>query len=427
MAIDPRISLAVQGPNVGAAFQNALTNVQNIQRGQREAELQPLRNQLLQAQTQQAQTSADTARDQQRFASVAQGALEIQPSLVRSIETSNTAEVESLLTNRIASLQARQQAGENVDANDSIEALQILKTQGPQALLNSANDAISAGQRLGVISAPGEGVANIGFGAQQTFKDEKGNLFFGTQRRNPTTGAVESALSPVSGSGEPEGQLSLVSSLGQTAAEKQASTVATAAESEAGKLAAQLETKPTIKATEEAQTQAIKKSGQAFDRLEKIGVAISNIDEGIKLIDEGASTGVVVSKLPSVKKSSIELDNLQKRLGLDVIGNTTFGALSESELKFALDSALPKNLEPADLRNWLVRKKTAQEKLSTYVGEVATFLGTPGNTVADFIELQKVGRLEQEQPTQVDPQVAPTQSTQAQPANVGRFQIEVVQ
>ena len=427
MAIDPRISLAVKSPVTADIFNNALANVQSIQQGRRQQELQPLRNQLLQAQTQQAQVGADTARDQQRFASVAQGALEIRPSLVRSLETGSTAEVESLLTNRIASLQARQQAGERVDANDSIEALQILKTQGPQALLNSANDAISTGQRLGVINAPGKGVANIGFGAQQTFKDEKGNLFFGTQRRNPTTGAVESAISPVSGSDEPQGQLSLVSGLGQTAAEKQATTVATAVESETGKLAAQLETKPTIKATEEAQTQAIKKSGQAFDRLEKIGVAISNIDEGIKLIDEGASTGVIASKLPSVKKSSIELDNLQKRLGLDVIGNTTFGALSESELKFALDSALPKNLDPTDLRNWLVRKKAAQEKLSTYVGEVATFLGTPGNTVADFIELQKLRRLEQEQSSQAEPQATPVQQLQAQPANVGRFTIEVVQ
>jgi hypothetical protein len=139
----------------------------------------------------------------------------------------------------------------------------------------------------------------------------------------------------------------------------------------------------------EAAKQAIKLSEDAFTRLEPVRSSISNLNEGIRLLDEGANTGVIASKLPSVQQASIEMDNLQGRLGLDVIGNTTFGALSESELKFALETALPKRMEPAALRDWLVRKRDSQEKLSGYLEEAAIFLGKPGNTMPAFLEQKR--------------------------------------
>ena len=76
-------------------------------------------------------------------------------------------------------------------------------------------------------------------------------------------------------------------------------------------------------------------------------------------------------------------------MGLDVVGATTFGALSESELKFALDTALPTSLEPAELKDWLVRKKDSQSKLSNELRKAASFLGQPGNTIADYLDLQE--------------------------------------
>jgi hypothetical protein len=141
-------------------------------------------------------------------------------------------------------------------------------------------------------------------------------------------------------------------------------------------------------------------SKDAFERLEPINTAVANINEGIRLLDEGASTGPIMSKLPSIRSASVQLDNLQGRLGLDVIGQTTFGALSESELRFALDTALPKNLEPAELRDWLIEKRDAQQKLANYLGDVAVFLGTPGNTVADWVSAQRELRASQPAPEQ---------------------------
>lgn len=139
----------------------------------------------------------------------------------------------------------------------------------------------------------------------------------------------------------------------------------------------------------EAEKQSIRLSEEAYKSLANVKSSISNMDEAIAAIDEGASSGRVSSMLPSVRESSIKLDNIQKRMGLDVIGNTTFGALSGDELKFALDTALPKDLKPAELREWLIKKREAQQKLAAYLENAAAFLGRPGNTVADFLEMQR--------------------------------------
>jgi len=136
-------------------------------------------------------------------------------------------------------------------------------------------------------------------------------------------------------------------------------------------------------------TSSSKMAAKSYKELSSVRKNIINMDEGIRLLDEGAETGVVMSKLPSVKAASIRLDNLQNRLGLDVIGGTTFGALSESELAFALATALPKNLDAPELKKWMIEKRDAQNKLATYLEEATVFLGTPGNTAADWVNMKK--------------------------------------
>lgn len=151
---------------------------------------------------------------------------------------------------------------------------------------------------------------------------------------------------------------------------------------------------------------AAKQAVESFKSLSLVKRNIGNMEEGIKLLDQGAGTGVIERRLPSVRASSIKLDNLQGRLGLDVIGNTTFGALSEAELRFALDTALPTGLGREELKKWMQEKIDAQTKLADYLEEAALFLGEPGNTIADFLAKKK--------------------SEKPQEQSIGRFKIEVV-
>jgi len=129
-----------------------------------------------------------------------------------------------------------------------------------------------------------------------------------------------------------------------------------------------------------------KQVGQAFAQIGKIKTNIGNIDQAIDAIDKGANTGVIASRFPNLTAASIQLANIRNTLGLDVIGSVTFGALSEGELNLALDTALPTNLAPKDLRKYLVDKKTAQTKLADYLSKQATYLSKSGNTLAGWLE-----------------------------------------
>ena len=157
-------------------------------------------------------------------------------------------------------------------------------------------------------------------------------------------------------------------------------------------LEAELDLKGQVEADIINKKDAAKASTKAADKVEKINQNIANIDKVIALIDSGAKTGPIRAMLPSVKATSTQLDNLQRKLGLDVVGNVTFGALSKGELDLALSVAIPLKLPTPELRKWLVRKKEAQEKLSDYVEAAAIFLGTPGNTKGEWLKQQKKKR-----------------------------------
>ena len=152
-------------------------------------------------------------------------------------------------------------------------------------------------------------------------------------------------------------------------------------------------------ATTDAAKAAIRVSTDTFNRLEPLRTNIVNIDDAINRREQGAKTGVIASRLPSIRSASIKLDTIQKKLGLDVISSTTFGALSEGEREFALSSALPTTLKGPALKQWLIEKKAVQEKLINQLSEAATFLGTPGNTIADYIELKTIETAEQQAQT----------------------------
>jgi hypothetical protein len=155
-----------------------------------------------------------------------------------------------------------------------------------------------------------------------------------------------------------------------------------------GGLDEELDIKPQI----EAETTRAKKEQQgaqsfiaeAVPKIGKIRSMISTYDEAIKAIDEGANTGKIQSYLPSITEASKSLDNVRGRLGLDVVSMTTFGALSEGELRMALSTALPDTKEPAALKQWVIDRKNAQAKAAEALENAVAYLND-GNSLADLV------------------------------------------
>lgn len=127
---------------------------------------------------------------------------------------------------------------------------------------------------------------------------------------------------------------------------------------------------------------------EGFEKIEKINLGILNIDKAINAVKAGAGVGAIESRFPSLRAASVELDNIQKRMALDVVGATTFGALSKGELDLSKEVALPTKLDTNELIDHLQRKKIAQEKLRAYFNEQIQFLDQ-GGTVAGFLRKKK--------------------------------------
>lgn len=130
----------------------------------------------------------------------------------------------------------------------------------------------------------------------------------------------------------------------------------------------------------------------AWEDYAKLQTSVGNIGDAITAIDDGAQSGVVYKMLPNVTEASASLNNAMQRMGLDVIGSVTFGALSEGEMQLAMSTAVPQDLGPAELRNWLVKKQAAQQKASAMLADAAQYLTSPGNTINGWIAKNKASR-----------------------------------
>lgn len=136
----------------------------------------------------------------------------------------------------------------------------------------------------GLASNATTGRGGFQFGAQETFKDSQGNLFFGTTKRNAQTGQMDTILSPVGGGpAQPVGGVQMVGSYGQTIDEKITNSITeasgTAGAQEGAKLEQQLRFKPQIQgAVKEAELQA-KERGEALTDLKRAEAAMPGLME----------------------------------------------------------------------------------------------------------------------------------------------------
>ena len=142
MAIDPRISLAVQAPNVGQAintFNNAMINAQNRDI----AQAQEQRAQALAPfQLQQAQQSVDANaqslnqnRDAQRLQNLHVTGQRLKPFL----DAGDTQGAQQFLLDNIAQIQTRIEQGSGEDVTESMETLSQLQSGDVQGVLGNIN------------------------------------------------------------------------------------------------------------------------------------------------------------------------------------------------------------------------------------------------------------------------------------------------
>lgn len=125
-----------------------------------------------------------------------------------------------------------------------------------------------------------------------------------------------------------------------------------------------------------------------IEQASAISGSISTIDRAIAAIDNGADLGFFRNRLPAFDAETAEARAALNQMGLDVVGSVTFGALSEGELRIAMETARPQNLEGPEMREWLVRRRAALEQIQAAINDRNAFLLDPENSLADWVALR---------------------------------------
>lgn len=100
-----------------------------------------------------------------------------------------------------------------------------------------------------------------------------------------------------------------------------------------------------------------------FSRATSLDSMLYRLSEAYQALERGGKSGVFQQYIPAFSESTAALQNAATSLGIDIINSATFGALSEKELKLALQTGLPMSLGETELKDYIKRKVAAQAKL----------------------------------------------------------------
>tara|TARA_R110000822_G_scaffold227213_2_gene359922 strand:+ start:121 stop:1377 length:1257 start_codon:yes stop_codon:yes gene_type:complete len=133
-------------------------------------------------------------------------------------------------------------------------------------------------------------------------------------------------------------------------------------------------------------TQGLKKGEEVFKQFSLIDRQIEDFKRVGQLVDEGAKTGFIQKFVPSSDAATSELRNITNKMGIDIINSATFGALSATELRLALETGFDPNLSGDQLVLYIQNKIAAQTKLrNALMPEIQMLLGGSGlKSYADY-------------------------------------------
>ena len=133
---------------------------------------------------------------------------------------------------------------------------------------------------------------------------------------------------------------------------------------------------------------SVEAAQDAFEKISLVNNSITNIESALDALEQGAQSGLIYNMIPNVTLASGQLETAMNNMGLDVISSVTFGALSEGEMRLAMETAVPRNLPPEELKKYLQNKKSAQIKAKAALTKAATYLSNPANSLNTWLQEQ---------------------------------------
>lgn len=125
---------------------------------------------------------------------------------------------------------------------------------------------------------------------------------------------------------------------------------------------------------------------ETFARAGTIDGMIGRLNQAYGALLRGGKSGPFQQFLPVFDEATASLRQAANQLGIDIINSATFGALSEAELKLALQTGLPTQLDEEPLKKHIQRKVAAQVKLRDELVKQARMLASGQMRYSDFIK-----------------------------------------
>lgn len=124
---------------------------------------------------------------------------------------------------------------------------------------------------------------------------------------------------------------------------------------------------------------------ETFARAGTIDGMIGRLNQAYDALLRGGKSGPFQQYLPAFDEATASLRQAANQLGIDIINSATFGALSEAELKLALQTGLPTQLDEEQLKKHIQRKVAAQVKLRDELVKQARMLASGQMRYSEFI------------------------------------------
>ncbi len=126
----------------------------------------------------------------------------------------------------------------------------------------------------------------------------------------------------------------------------------------------------------------------ASEKLENYGSSNAVYKEALAALKGGANTGQIYDMLPTFDVDSILLENVASRAGFEM-AKSGGGIITDADMKFGLATAIPRNLPPKELEEFLKNKITGQDKIANQLREAVMFLDGTENTIRDWYRHSK--------------------------------------
>lgn len=123
---------------------------------------------------------------------------------------------------------------------------------------------------------------------------------------------------------------------------------------------------------------------EALKNLSNLDSRSANLNAALDAVNRGARSGVIEKYLPAFNAATADLRAAANSLGLDIVGATTFGALSAGELELSLKTALDISLPTEQLKEVIERKISAIQKTREQLLQAVLYLSQPGATVEEY-------------------------------------------